>query len=94
MRHTTASEIESAVRKLYEGNGYVVLRQVRNGTGYERKARTADILVASTWPSRGLHLEGVEVKVGRGDIRKELAAPEKAESIARFCKYWWLCQTT
>jgi hypothetical protein len=90
MRYTRANEIEAAVRKFYEKNGNVVLSQVRNGTGYSRAVRTADMLIVSTWPSRGLFLEGVEIKVSRSDLQSELANPEKADEIAKYCKWWWL----
>jgi hypothetical protein len=91
VRYTTASQIEKAVRTLYQKNGCVVLSEVRNGTGFERRQpRTADLLIVSTWPSRGLYCEGVEIKVSRSDLQKELEHPEKAESIARYCRRWWL----
>lgn len=90
MRYTTSSQVESAVRKLYQKNGYVVLSEVRNGTGYARRARTADMLIVSTWPSRGLHVEGVEIKVNRQDLYRELGDGEKADEIAKYCTFWWL----
>lgn len=85
-----ADQISAAVRKLYAKNGYVVLSQVRNGTGYARPDRTADMLVVSTWPSRGLHAEGIEIKSSRSDLMRELSKPEKADEIARYCQHWWL----
>jgi hypothetical protein len=85
-----AFEIEQAVRKLYSKNGFTVLSQVRNGTGFSKSPRTADMLAVSTWPSRGLYVEGFEIKSSAGDLRRELALPEKADDIARYCAYWWL----
>ncbi len=90
MRHSTAGEIDRAVRGLYQKNGYVVLSEVRNGTGYEKRVRTADMIAVSTWPSRGLFLEGLEIKVSRSDLSRELAQPEKADALARYCTYWWI----
>lgn len=90
MRHSQASEIEAAVRSLYEKNGYIVLSQVRNGTGFSKAPRTADMMIVSTWPSRGLHCEGVEIKVSRSDLQSELANPQKAEDLAKYCKWWWI----
>ncbi len=49
----TAGQVDKAVRTLYEKQGCVVLSGVRNGTGFERSARTADMMAVSTWPSRG-----------------------------------------
>lgn len=75
---------------MYQKNGYVVLSQVRNGTGFKKKPRTADMMIFSTWPSRGLHCEGIEIKVSRSDLQAELANPQKAEDIAKYCQFWWL----
>jgi hypothetical protein len=75
---------------MFSGSGYVILSQVRNGTGFSKSPRTADMLAVSTWPSRGLHAEGIEIKVSRGDLQRELKQPEKADDIAKHCKYWWL----
>lgn len=86
----TADQIDKAVRGMYAKNGYVVLSQVRNGTGYARPARTADMLVVSTWPSRGMFAEGIEIKRDRGDLRRELADPAKADDIAKYCQSWWI----
>lgn len=88
--HLRSEEIDQAVRALYAKNGYTVLSQVRNGTGYSRSVRTADVLAISTWPSRGLFAEGIEIKISDGDLRRELANPSKADEIGKACKYWWL----
>jgi hypothetical protein len=85
-----ATEIEQAVRDLFRNNGCVVLSQVRNGTGYARTARTADMMVVSTWPSRGLYVEGVEIKSNRSDLMRELGNPKKADDLARYCQRWWI----
>jgi hypothetical protein len=90
MRYTRAQDIETAVRGMYEKNGYVVLSQVRNGTGFSKPPRTADMMIFSTWPSRGMYCEGIEIKVSRSDLQSELANPQKADDIARYCKSWWL----
>ena len=89
--HVTATDVERALRKRYDAPAWAFLSQVRNGTGYERaKPRTADALAFSLWPSRGIELHGFEIKVGRGDVRRELADPAKAEDFVRFCDRWWL----
>lgn len=89
--YLTAFQIDKALREHYAKNGYVCLSQVRNGTGFEkRQVRTADMLAISTWPSRGLFAEGVEIKVSTGDLARELANPAKAEEIAQHCTYWWI----
>lgn len=44
----------------------------------------------SLYPSRGLELHGLEIKVSRNDWLRELKDPSKAEEIARHCDRWWL----
>lgn len=87
----TAQDVERALRERFAAPAWAFLAQVRNGTGWARnKARTADAIAFSTWPSRGLELHGFEIKVDRQDVRRELADPEKAEEFIRFCDRWWL----
>ena len=86
----TETELLAAIRKSYPGRAYVMLTGVRNGTGFEREARTADAIVMSLWPSRGVELIGFEVKTHRSDWLRELKDGDKAEEIAQFCDYWWV----
>lgn len=88
--YLTEREVSDAIRKKYSGQGCFVLTGVRNGTGFERKPRTADALAISTWPSRGLYAEGFEIKSSRSDLKAELKNPAKAEEIAKYCRFWWL----
>lgn len=71
-----------------DAQGYAVVPQVRNGTGHRATVRTADALMFQLWPSRGLSIHGIEYKRDKRDLRKELADPEKAEEIAKWCNYW------
>ena len=86
----TEAEILHALKKKFPENEYAVLPQVRNGTGFERRARTADAMVMCLWPSRGLELQGIEIKVSRSDWLREMKAPQKAEDIFAYCDRWWL----
>lgn len=83
-------DVMARIRAQFEGSGYAVLSQVRNATGAGPVTRTADALVMSLWPSRGLTLSGFEIKVSKSDWKKELSTPEKAEEIARFCDTWYV----
>ncbi|RUW57119.1 hypothetical protein [Mesorhizobium sp. M8A.F.Ca.ET.021.01.1.1] len=63
--------------------------EVANTTGHSAR-RSADAIVMNLWPSRGLLIEGIEVKVSRSDWRRELGNPAKAELIAQYCDKWWI----
>jgi hypothetical protein len=86
----TAADIRAALRLHFPNGSHAVLEEVRNGTGYRRTERYADALVCSCWPSRGLWLAGVEIKVSRSDWRKELEQPDKSAEIQKWCDYWWI----
>lgn len=91
----TANAVWKLLQKRYPAPAFALLPQVRNGTGFRRKrTRTADAIAASLFPSRGLHLTGFEVKVSRSDWLKELADPAKADSIAQYCRYWYVVAPT
>lgn len=83
-------EVISRLAVRYSAPAYAFLTQVRRGTGYATAIRTADALAMSLYPSRGLHLSGIEVKVSRTDWLKELADPSKADEIAQFCDFWYV----
>ncbi len=85
----TAQAVEAAVKKRFERPAWALLWQVGNATGFGCN-RHADAVAFSLWPSRGLELHGIEIKVSRQDWLKEIAAPAKAEEIAKFCDRWWL----
>lgn len=88
-RPTTAADIRAAVREHY-GDSAAVFDEVANGSGTRREHRRADCVAMGLWPSRGLYLSGVEIKISRADWLNELKRPAKAESIARYCDFWWL----
>ena len=79
----------TAMRKRWPEDAYAVLGQVRSSTG-ATQARTADALVFSLWPSRGLTIDGVEVKRSLPDYRREAKDPAKAVRFARHCHRWWI----
>lgn len=85
----TTAEMMIRLKARYADFGYAVLTEVADGTG-SSCSRWADALVMSLWPSRGLELHGFEVKVSRGDWKKELADPKKAEAICKYCDRWWI----
>ena len=83
-------QIEAALAHRYRGNAWALFFEAHSGAADESRARSADALAMSLWPSRGLELHGHEIKASRGDWLAELRQPEKAEEICRFCDRWWL----
>jgi hypothetical protein len=82
--------LETLQTKLWVGDPYAWLFEVRNGTGWQRDVRSADALCISCWPSRGIYCHGIEVKISRSDWVRELKNPEKSCAIQKYCKYWWV----
>lgn len=76
------------LRRHYPSPEYAVITGVADRPG--EPTRTADALVMGLWPSRGLHLHGVEVKTSRRDWLRERADPSKADAVARYCDRWWI----
>lgn len=85
-----AGDLLRALPLRFPSKEYALLPQVRNCTGFGGSIRTADALAVSLWPSRGIHLSGIEIKVSRGDWNRERAMPEKAEELAQYCDFWWI----
>jgi hypothetical protein len=85
----TAEAVWAALAKRYTPPAWALLAQVGNGTGFAGN-RYADAVAMSLWPSRGLHLHGIEIKVYRSDWLRELKNPAKAEDIAAYCNFWWV----
>lgn len=85
----TAADLMALVEKRYAGDAWIVVPEVGNGTGSNVR-RHADAIAIGLWPSRGHSIEGLEIKVSRGDVQKELATPQKADAVGKFCDFWWL----
>lgn len=77
------------LRKRFPAGEYALLAEVRDAAGFG-SSRAADGIAMNLWPSRGLEVEGIEIKSYRSDWLKELKTPEKAENIFRYCDRWWL----
>lgn len=93
MIRLTASEMRAGLRKRYAGTEWALMFEVRNAAGFDA-TRSADAVAMSLWPSRGLELHGIEIKVSRSDWRNERKKPEKAEAVASFCDRWWVAAPT
>lgn len=58
------------------GPRFVVGVEVRDKAGFSAR-RTLDAVVFDTWPSKGLQIHGMEIKVSESDLRRELHNPQK-----------------
>lgn len=72
-----------------EQEGVVLLREVRNKAAHHAN-RSLDGMSFGTWPSKGTHMVGYEVKINRSDWKKEIEDIEKSEAFRPFCKYFYL----
>ncbi len=66
MTKVTAAAIKAALRRSYSEPEWAILFEVGDATG-ARHTRFADAVVMSLWPSRGLTVTGMEIKVSRSD---------------------------
>jgi len=66
---------------------YVVAVQVNNGAGYAYR-RTLDAIVFDTWPSSGLTLHGLEIKITKSDLRRELQDTKKYADFSLHLDYF------
>ena len=82
-------EVQIALRTRFAAPAWALLFEVPDGTG-GNKNRSADAVAMSLYPSRGLELNGFEIKVSRSDWQKELADPSKAEAVCKYCDRWWI----
>lgn len=84
-----AVDIRKAMMKRWTSPEWAIMWEVADTTGYAA-SRSADAVMMGLWPSRGLELHGVEIKISRADWKREARDPTKAESIAKYCDRWWI----
>lgn len=82
-------QLVQLLRQRFAPPAWALFEQVANGTGFSVR-RHADAVAMGIWPSRGLEIHGFEIKISRGDWRKEFKNPEKADVMAASCDRWWL----
>ncbi len=86
---TKPLSVFSLLRKRYPSNEYALMEEVRDKAGFYA-SRSADYIAVNLWPSRGLAVNGIELKSFRNDWLSELKKPEKAENIFQYCDYFYL----
>lgn len=85
----TADDLRTAMMSRWAAPEYAIMWEVGSATG-AGPVRYADAVIMSLWPSRGLELHGVEIKVDRYDWKREAANPRKAEAVACYCDRWYV----
>jgi hypothetical protein len=86
----TAADVQACIlRHFGSGEQYAVLFEVRNGTAW-RANRSVDAVVMGLWPSLGMELWGMEIKVTRYDWLREIENPAKASEVFEYFDRWFL----
>lgn len=78
--------------KKFPPGEYAIMAEVGDSAGMSQ-SRWADFIVAGLWPSRGLGLQGIELKSRRNDWLREMKQPGKAEAFFQYCDRFWLLTT-
>lgn len=87
--HLNAGQVRHALRQRYSGQEAAIVFEVAAATGFSAN-RHLDAIAMDLWPSRGLALTGIEIKVNYHDWRRELAQPAKAEELAQYTDYFYV----
>lgn len=87
---TKADLVYERIATRYSAPAWACFREVRSTTGFSRGVRYADAVAFSMYPSHGLEVHGIEIKVNRSDWLSELRSPDKADEIARYCDRWFV----
>ncbi len=85
----STAAIRAALRKRFAPPAWALVEEVRDKASHDA-TRSADMLAMATWKSRGLELQGIEIKASRNDWLRELKDPAKSEAIAIYCDRWWI----
>lgn len=83
------ADVKAALRARFCAPEWALFFEVADATG-ARHNRWADAVAINLWPSRGLAIHGMEVKVSRSDWLRELKDPSKSAPVQRYCDHWWI----
>lgn len=82
-----STEVREALLGRWPASEYLTINEAPSS--HDRGGSKLDVLVVSPWLSRGLSLDGVEIKVSMSDWRRELNNPAKADWWhARVHRFW------
>lgn len=83
------AEVNAALRARFCAPEWAIFFEVGDATGAQHR-RWADAVAMNLYPSRGLEIQGFEVKVSRSDWTKELKTPDKSAPVQQYCDRWWI----
>jgi hypothetical protein len=83
------SDVNAALRARFCSPEWALFFEVGDATGAQHR-RWADAVAMNLYPSRGLEIQGFEVKVSRSDWTKELKSPDKSAPVQQYCDRWWI----
>jgi hypothetical protein len=84
----TSADVREALLGRFPADQYLTIHEAPEGSG--RDGRKLDALVLSLWRSRGLSLDGIEIKVSVSDFRREIKDPTKADWWWEHCDRFWI----
>src|ERR1700693_1206177 len=70
------ADLRAALKRYFLHPDYGIVFEVAKSTGHAAH-RHLDAVAMDLWPSRGLELHGIEIKVSKQDLKRELADPAK-----------------
>lgn len=84
-----ADEIRAALRARYsDARRYAVAEEVGITTGYS--PRRLDMIVLDCYESNGFRIDGIEIKVSKADLKRELENPSKHVAFFDVIDYYTL----
>ena len=85
---TAAEEIVDRLAMRWSAPEWLSFRELHEGPGFHRGR--ADFVAVAGWDSGGQRMHVVEVKVNRGDWKRELADPDKSANWRKACHWFWV----
>jgi hypothetical protein len=83
-----AQMVKDCLARKWPDGDYLLIEEAPEDS--RRGGRKIDLLVLSLWPSRGLTLDAVEIKVSMSDWKRELGNGHKADFWWEHCNRFWL----
>lgn len=81
--------LQSRHPNLRRGAEWIVLFELRDGTGWSGRGQRMDAFAMHTWPSRKFHRVGYEIKLSRGDFLNELKQFYKRDWAMSITNEFW-----